>query len=404
MRSGFIAPLPAGAHARALASALTSALLSLSLLLPAPPAAAQADRVAQGLALQAARAKFVVVKAKKVFYTRRWDLSGLPSYRPAQRVSGTIEMWGSNYIEDSNLGRYWEQGFRRYQPGAHIAFHMKSATAAVPALVFGVADIGVGRKITFAEQLLYERYKGRDPLIVTVATGSYNVTGWQPGYGIVVSKVNPVTCLSMQQLDGIFGAQRTGGWEGTSWHPEWARGPEENVRTWGQLGLTGDWAAEPINPYGLNLRYHQTAELSDLILKGSDKWNERLRIYANYVAKDGALGRDLKVDLAKDRYGIAWIAAPTYKLPPQLKVLAITRRTGDRCVPYTLETIHDRTYPLFSQIYMFANRGQHGSVKPLVREFLRYVLSRQGQEAVERDGKYLPLTARVARQQAEKIQ
>ena len=395
MRFRCIAPIPS--------AALIGALLSLSLLLGASPAAAQANKVAQGLALQAARAKFVVVKAKKVFYTRRWDLSGLPSYHPSQQVSGTIRMWGSNYIQDSNLGKYWEEGFRKYQPGAHIAFHMKTATAAVPALVFGVADVGVGRKITFAEQLLYERYNNHDPLIVTVATGSYNVTGWQPGYGIVVSKDNPLTCLSMQQLDGIFGAERTGGWDGTSWHPEWARGPEENIRTWGRLGLTGDWADKPINPYGLNLRYHQAAEMSDDILKGSDKWNERLRIYANYVAKSGALGRDLTADLANDRFGLAWIAAPTYKLPPQLKVLAISDRTGGRCIPYTMETIHDRTYPLISQIYMFANRGEDGATKPLVREFLRYVVSRQGQEAVERDGKYLPLTVTVAQQQAQKI-
>jgi phosphate transport system substrate-binding protein len=382
---------------------IAGVLLSLSLLLGAAPAAAQANKVAHGLALQSARAKFVVVKAKKVFYTKRWDLSGLPSYRPEQQVSGTIQMWGSNYIEDSNLGKYWEEGFRKYQPGAHIAFHMKTATAAVPALVFGVADIGVGRKITFAEQLLYERYENRDPLIVTVATGSYNVTGWQPSYGIVVSKDNPLTCLSMQQLDGIFGAERLGGWDGTTWHPEWARGPQENIRTWGQLGLTGGWANQPITPYGLNQRYHQAQEMSDDILKGSDKWNERLRIYANYVAKSGDLGRDLDTDLANDRYGIAYIAAPTYKLPPQLKVLAVSSRTGGQCIPYTMETVHDRTYPLISQIYMFANLDKDGSAKPLVREFLRYVVSRQGQEEVERDGKYLPLTAEAAHEQWQKV-
>ena len=389
--------------APALVAGMAGLLLPLSLLLGASPAAAQANKVAHGLALQAARSKFVVVKAKKVFYNRRWDLSALPDYRPQQQVSGTIRMWGSNYIEDSDLGKYWEEGFRKYQPGAHIEFHMKSATAAVPALVFGVADIGVGRKITFAEQLLYERYNNRDPLIVTAATGSYNVTGWQPGYGIVVSKDNPLTCLSMQQLDGIFGAERLGGWDGTTWHPEWARGPQENIRTWGQLGLTGGWADQPIIPYGLNQRYHQAQEMSDDILKGSDKWNERLRIYANYVARNGALGRDLEADLAHDRYGIAWIAAPTYKLAPQLKVLAISDRTGGQCIPYTMETVHDRTYPLISQIYMFANTGKDGSVKPIVREFLRYVVSRQGQEAVERDGKYLPLTPAVAQEQWRKV-
>src|SRR6185437_3818300 len=108
-------------------AAVAGVLLSLSLLLGASPAAAQADKVAHGLALQAARAKFVVVKAKKVFYTKRWDLGGLPVYRPQQQVSGTIRMWGSNYIQDSDLGKYWEEGFRKYQPGAHSEFHMKSA-------------------------------------------------------------------------------------------------------------------------------------------------------------------------------------------------------------------------------------------------------------------------------------
>ena len=126
MRLRSIAPIPY--------AALAGTLLSLSLLLGTPPAAAQASEVAQGLALQAARGKFVVVKAKKAFYTRRWDMSGLPSYHPTQQVSGTIQMWGSNYIEDSNLGKYWEEGFRKYQPGTHIAFHMKTTVAAVPAL------------------------------------------------------------------------------------------------------------------------------------------------------------------------------------------------------------------------------------------------------------------------------
>ena len=121
------------------------------------------------------------------------------------------------------------------------------------------------------------------------------------------------------------------------------------------------------------------------------------------MAKNGALGRDLEADLANDRYGVAWIAAPTFRLAPQLKVLAISNRTGGQCIPYTMETVRDRSYPLISQIYMFANRDENGAVKPLVREFLRYVISRQGQEEVERDGKYLPLTAEVARAQSQKV-
>ena len=381
------------------------ALLALGVLsLLAPPAAmAQADKPAAGLDLQRARAQFVEAKGKKVFYTKRWDLSDLPSYEPKQKVSGTIRMWGSNYIVDGNVGKYWEEGFRKFHPGVKFDYHMKTTIAAVPALVFGVGDIGVGRKITFAELLLYQRYNDRDPLEITAATGSYDVTGWQPGYGIVVNKDNPVTQLTLQQLDGVFGSQRLGGWEGTSWHPEYARGPEGNIRTWGQLGAQGEWADKPINVYGLNLRYHQATEISDRLLKASDKWNEQLRIYANFVTPDGKLGRSLTDDLAKDRFGIAYIAAPTRNLPPELKIVALARTPAGPYVPYTMETVHDRSYPLFDEIYMYVDQARDRSIDPKVKEFLRFIVSREGQEAVQRDGKYLPLTAAMVREQLRKL-
>jgi phosphate transport system substrate-binding protein len=366
-------------------------------------ARAQADRPAEGLDLQHARTQFVEAKGKKVFYTQHWSLSDLPGYQPKQKVSGTIRMWGSNYIVDGNVGRYWEEGFRKFHPDVKFDYHMKTTVAAVPSLVFGVGDIGVGRKITFAELLLYQRYNDRDPLEITVATGSYDVTGWQPGYGIVVNKENPIAQLTMQQLDGIFGAERLGGWEGTSWHPEYARGPEGNIRTWGELGAKGEWAGKPSNVYGLNLRYHQATEVSDRLLKASDKWNEHLRIYANFVTPEGKLGRSLTDDLAKDRYGIAYIAAPTKDLPPQLKVLTLAQRPEGPYVPYTMETVRNRSYPLYDEIFMYVDQAQDKSIDPKVKEFLRFVVSREGQEAVQRDGKYLPLTAQVVREQLGKL-
>jgi phosphate transport system substrate-binding protein len=378
-------------------------LLSLLALFVAGGSRAQVDKPAEGLDLQHARSQFVEAKGKKVFYTKKWDLSDLPSYRPKQKVSGTIRMWGSNYIVDGNVGRYWEEGFRKFHPDIKFDYHMKTTVAAVPALVFGVGDIGVGRKITFAELLLYQRYNDRDPLEITAATGSYDVSGWQPGYGIVVHKDNPLTGLTMQQLDGIFGAERLGGWDGTSWHPEYARGPNENIRTWGQLGLTGEWADKPIDVYGLNLRYHQATEISDRLLKASDKWNEHLRIYANFVTPDGKLGRSLNDDLSKDRYGIAYIAAPTLNLPPDLKILAIAQKPGGPYVPYTMETVRDRTYPLYDEIYMYVDQAKDKPIDPKVQEFLRFIVSREGQEAVERDGKYLPLTAAAAKEQLSKL-
>ncbi|MEO6874893.1 MAG: substrate-binding domain-containing protein [Opitutaceae bacterium] len=395
-----------------LTSALIVALVS-SAVAVALPAATQKNTT--GLAMQEARAEGLKVKGKKAYYPAdQWDLSDLPAYEPNGKVTGVLRLWGSNYITDSNLGAYWEKAFQKFHPGVRFEYNMLTTRAAAPSLVFGVSDIGIGRKITTEELQLYQRYKNHDPIEISIATGSYNVTGWQPAFGIVVSKDNPLTKITLEQLDGIFGAERLGGWVGTDWHPEFARGPEKNIRTWGQLGLTGDWAAHEITPYGLNQRYHQAVEISDRILQGSDKWNERLRIYANYVGADdgkgssmgfGRLKRGLNDDLIKDRYGIAYIAAPVGKgLPRELKVLELAKTSAGPFYAYTMENLRSRNYPLYDEIYAYADAATGTTLDPKVREFLRFIVSREGQECVERDGKYLPLTAGVSRAQLEKLQ
>ena len=363
----------------------------------------------EGLDMQAARAKMMSARGSKVAYTKKWDLSGLPKYQPKQKVSGTIRMWGSNYITDGFIGGYWEAAFRKFQPDVKFDFHMKTTLAAVPSLIFGVSDLGIGRKITFAEQELFERYTDRSPVEIEIATGSYDVPGWQPGYGVVVQKDNPLTKITMDQLDGVFGAERAGGWDGTSWRPNWARGPEKNIRTWGQLGLTGEWTDKPINVYGLTLRYHQATEISDRVLKASDKWNERLKIYANFVSKAGKLERGMNEDLAADKYGIGIVAAPTTNLTggasqPTQKVLAVAAKDGGPYIPYTLDTLQNRTYPLYDRIFAYTDREQGKPMNPAVLEFLRFVLSQEGQTEVMRDGKYLPLTAEVANAQLKKLE
>ena len=363
----------------------------------------------EGLDMQAARAKMMSARGSKVAYTKKWDLSGLPKYQPKQKVSGTIRMWGSNYITDGFLGGYWEAAFKKYHPDVKFDFHMKTTLAAVPSLIFGVSDLGIGRKITFAEQELFERYTDRSPVEIEIATGSYDVPGWQPGYGVVVQKDNPITKITMEQLDGVFGAERAGGWDGTSWRPNWARGPEKNIRTWGQLGLTGEWADKPINVYGLTLRYHQATEISDRVLKASDKWNERLKTYANFVSKAGKLERGMNEDLAADKYGIGIVAAPTTNLTggasqPTQKVLPVAVKDGGPYIPYTLDTLQNRTYPLYDRIFAYADRERGQPMNPAVLEFLRFVLSQEGQAEVMRDGKYLPLNAEVANAQLKKLE
>jgi len=372
-----------------------------------PLALAQQEST-EGLDLQAARAKMMTARGRRVAYRQQFDLSGLQPYLPRRAVSGTVRIWGSNYITDGMVGGYWEALLRHYHPQARIAWHMKTTTAAVPSLVFGVSDLGIGRKVTFQEQQLFERYFDRSPLEIEIATGSYDVPGWNPGFGVVVNIQNPLDEITMEQLDGVFGAERAGGWEGTSWRPNWARGPEKNIRTWGQLGLTGEWTDQPINVYGLTPRYHQATEISDRVLRGSDKWNERLKVYANFVSKKGSLERGMNEDLAADKYGMGIVAAPTTNLTggaaqATQKVLSLAPRAGAKAVPYTLETVQDRSYPFYDSIYAYFNRDAGQPINAGTEELVRLILSREGQDAIMRDGKYLPLTATVAGEQLRRL-
>jgi phosphate transport system substrate-binding protein len=386
-------------------------ILLAASMLAGGAAAADAPKGSTGLEMQKARAEGLVIKGKKAYYPAdKWDLSDLPAYVPKERVSGTLRLWGSNYITDGNLGEYWEKAFRKFHPGVKIEYNMLTTRAAVPSLVFGVSDLGIGRRIKTEELQLYQRYKNRDPLELVVATGSYNVTGWNPGFGIVVHETNPLTKISLERLDGIFGAERLGGWIGTDWHPEFARGPEKNIRTWGQLGLTGAWADKEITPYGLNQRYSQATWMSDKILGGSDKWAEKLRIYANYASNEsggegsnmgfGRLKRGLNSDLITDPSGIAYVGSPVGpNLPKGLKLLELAQTSAGPYYAYTIENLRARTYPLHDEIYAYADVP----LDPKVREFLRFIVSREGQAAVMRDGKYLPLTAQAVSEQLKKL-
>jgi len=380
----------------------SAAVLSLGLLASVVAGAQSRD----GLEVQKARAEHVTSRGKQVYYTQKFDLSGLPAYAPQQEVSGTIRMWGNNYIEDSNLGADWEQGFRKFHPGVKFDRRgLKSGLVATAGLVAGVADIVGNRRITFAEIESFERMFNYDPLEITMARGSYDVPGWMTTFCIVVHKDNPIARLTLRQLDGIFGAARDGGWEGTSWHPEAGRSAKENIRTWGQLGLTGEWADKPINVYGLNLRYNNCDMFEHVVFHGGDKWNENLREYANYARADGTLAiaaAELAKDLGNDRYGIGW--SGIQNVTPQTKALALAATDGGPYVALTIENVQNRTYPLAFDMFFYVNRVPGQPVDPKVREFLRYVLSREGQEAVQRDGKYLPLTAEVVREQLRKLE
>ncbi len=346
----------------------------------------------------------------KLSKTERFNLTGLPSYQPEQRVSGTIRSFGFSL---GGMMSIWEESFRKYQPEIRFDDKFPSGDVAIAGLVSGVSDLGPqGRELVLTEHLAFYETYGYYPTDITVMSGAYDVDGMACGLVVYVNKDNPISKLTMKQLDGIFGSERVAGLRGFKWTLEAGRSAKDDVRTWGQLGLTGEWADKPIHTYGHGPG--GTANFFELkVLNGSDKWNPNYQGYVetggkmiadNDKAQLGGLQHMLADELARDKYGIAWTVIPQARKVPDLKPLALAARDGGPYIEPSRESFQNRTYPLTRSIYIYLNRKPGQPLDLRVKEFLRYVLSREGQEAVEHAGKYLPLTAEVAREQLKKLE
>ena len=334
----------------------------------------------------------------------------LAPYKPEQIVTGTIRNYGFGL---GGVLKLWEDDFQKIHPEIRFNDTLPTSDAAIPALVTGVADLAPdGGEATLTENLSFFETYGYAVTDITVASGAFDVEGKSNGPVIFVHKDNPITQLTIKQLDGIFGSVRTAGMRGFKWTPADARGPDENIRTWGQLGLTGEWANKPIQTYGHapsgTARFFQWK-----VLKNGDKWNPNFREYVETGSKmiadedkaEQRLGLQymLKNELANNRYGIAWTVMAQAQGVSGIKAVAIAPREGGAYVMPSKESFQDRSYPLVRSIYIFVNRAPGKPLDPKLKEFLRYVLSREGQQTVARNGSYLPLTSDVVREQLRKL-
>ncbi len=393
--------------------AALSASLALGALAPPGRALAQEEGgsavqsshdLKQSLQAQAERARLIRDRGRKPHYTNTFDLSGLPHYKPEKLYTGWLRIHGSNYLTEGILADYWEAGFAKYQPGIRLSFYTPTSASAFAALYYNEADLIMDHDVLFYDLLAYQRIMDANPVRVSAATGSFDVPGWQNSLTIIANENLPLKGVTLKQIDGIFGAERNGGWSGTNFHPDWARGPEENIRTWDQLGLRGQYAGKQIDPYGFSIRYATATEFSNRFLRGSDKWNERIEGFANLVTPEGKLylEQDQMTDkLAKNPYGIGYNRFRGDK--PGVKRLPVAEREGAPFVEHTIENVQNRSYPLYSEVFFFGNPKPDRD-NGMVREFLRYVLSQEGQLEVQRDAKYLPLTASVVNRELNNIE
>lgn len=336
-------------------------------------------------------------------------MDSLPRYKMDRPVTGIVRNCGNEQME--MLLKLWEASFRKYQPNVRFKDNLTTSAAAIAGLYTGVADLGLmGREIWPIEIMAFSRAFRCVPLEVTVATGSFDVKDRSPAVAVFVHKSNPITRLSISQLDGIFGAMRTGGFRTGVWSPQVARMEQKDIRTWGQLGLTGEWADKPIQTYGYDLQLSGTRfTFQRLVFKGGAKWNPNLREYAGadrMSAPDPKArtrsGEQLIPDLANDRYGIAYAGMQWDH--PQVKPIAIAAEDGGPYIEPTKENCRNRTYPLIREAYIYLYRKPGQPLDATLKEFLRFILSREGQQAVAEDEGFLPLTPQAASEQMRKLE
>jgi len=339
------------------------------------------------------------------------DLTTLSAYKPEFKVEGGLRLLGSELKGAVDL---LAEGFAKFHPDAVLATsHITSSEGALAGLYLGVSDIApAGDDAKLTDLMPYYNTFHYLPLEVSIATGGYEKRGSLWAFAVVVNKENPLAKISVEQLKRVFGAERTGGWEIANnnylFTSKYARGAETNIRKWGQLGLVGEFANRDIETFGYCAPGFAIYFERNWFY-WSHKWNPNFKEYVEEKqATPDALGRAVASerpleDLARNKYAIGLAALMHVRDYPQVKALPVSRTETSPAIALSPENVANRTYPLVRDAYIYVNRAPGRPLDPKVREFLRFCLSREGQEIIARAGYYFPLTPESLREQLKKL-
>ena len=324
------------------------------------------------------------------------EVARMPDYVPGSAPAGVIRLWGHGSFSRPFmrlLVARWMKGFARFHPAITIREETYGTSSAIPALALGAGDLAIlGEEILPEAVDTFRRVKSYEPFGVEIATGSMDVRNFDYAQMFFVHQDNPLAQLTLTQLDAVFGAEHR-------------RGAPANIRTWGQLGLKGEWTDKPITPYGWRTDDSFGFYLEQTLLAGSHRWNGALHEFRHINRPDGTIydhGQQALDGLATDRYGIA-VSNIRYA-GREVKALAVAEQEGAPYVSVTAETLINQTYPLTRLIPAYLDRVPGQPVEPKLKEFLRYILSREGQHDILDDGRYLPLSAEAVMIQRKKLE
>jgi len=293
---------------------------------------------------------------------------GLLPYKAASGVSGNISSVGSDTL--NNLMTFWAEQFARYYPNAKVQIEGKGSSTAPPALIGGTAQLGpMSREMKGSEIDQFEKKYGYKPVGLRTSVDAL---------AVFVNKDNPIKCMSLGQVDAVFSKSRR-------------RGAKEDATTWGQLGLTGEWASKPISLYGRNSASGTYGFFKEHSLKNGD-----FKDSVKEQPGSASVVQGVTVDrFAMGYSGIGYATAGVRAVP-------LTEKDGGKCIEATADNSYSGSYPLSRFLFVYINRAPGKPLDPLVREFARLMLSREGQEAVIKDG-YFPIPATVAKEELNKV-
>lgn len=292
----------------------------------------------------------------------------LARYKAVSGVSGNISSVGSDTL--NNLMTHWAESFQKFYPNAKVQIEGKGSSTAPPALISGTAQLGpMSREMKGTELDAFEKKYGYKPTALRTSVDAL---------AVFVNKDNPIKCLSLKQVDGMFSkSRRQGG---------------EDVTTWGELGLTGAWASKPISLYGRNSASGTYGFFKEHTLRNGDFKDTVKEQPGSAAVVQGA---------TVDRYAIGYsgIGYATAGVRP----VPLSDKDGGRCVEATADNSYSGTYPLARFLYVYVNKAPGKPLDPLTREFAKLILTREGQEGVLKDG-YFPIPATIAKEELNKIQ
>ena len=293
----------------------------------------------------------------------------LPDYEPVPGIAGNLSSVGSDTL--ANLMTLWAEEFKRVYPSVNIQIQAAGSSTAPPALTEGTANLGpMSRRMKAREIAAFERRHGYKPTAIRVAVDAL---------AVFVHKDNPIQCLTIPQVDAIFSSTRKCG------HPQ-------DIRRWGQLGLGGAWTHRDIQLFGRNSVSGTYGYFKKHALcKGDFK--------PTVNEQPGSASVVQSVGATLNAIGYSGIGYRT----SGVRAVPLARKEGAPCVEATPENALSGKYPLARFLYIYVNKAPNRPLPPLEREFLRLVLSKQGQRVVIKDG-YIPLPARVARRELGKIE